>query len=907
MSKSFAKPTLVSSAIFAFSLSGAVPVHAQVSDSRSVNRVVEVQIPAGPLMESLKRVESLFGVTVRVPETLPAGRMAPSVSGGLTARQVLERLVQGSELHVADVEGQGFRLLPSGPSDGDVATLAPVLVLGRSAEPGVQRLESEDVRSTVRSDLAETLSVIPSVRVSDSASSSLQQSDLKPAEFSIRGAAPYQNNIMLDGASIDSFLDPAYGRSAGSQVPSRTQVEGHSQALFIDPDFLSSVEVIDINASAREGGFTGGVVKSQTRSYSGEDEFEISHRRTSGDWTEFHVDEDQEDEFGAGAGNYPTGTPGEYQPEFRKSETSLSGATRVGNIGVFAGYSEKRSHTRQKQFAATDIDYFLETGLIFKAEGPKSLDHHSRFFTVRADALETAYDLSASLSYSDYSEDSFLINYLGSDFHRDTEGLNLSVNYGQYLGETRLDANVSAGRSTNERETQRDYLYNYTGRNFYTEGAFIGNYGNLANTQHTLGTDIELSTPLGVASSVVNYGLELKWAHYEQHRETPYTERTYQPPDASAIGVYGVPYEDHHLYEEVIYRQGDISFTNLNAALFAELEGDYGRFFWRPGVRVERDGWLGNTNIAPRLMAGLHLDDAERYEVRVGANRYYGKSFLTYRLREKERDLRSKRQRTAPYDPSAPFVDVAPEDEWTYRHLDTPYDDELSAGVYGPFLAGQFGLQAVLRKGHDQIRTKTDPDTDIDWYANSGASETRQVDLYWRSHAMRWGYSSWHVNASMSWMDKETDADYGDGSGGYQSALDPDEDVIFKGSRIARRELPADDFATPVTANLDVVTGLFDHRVTMVNGLAFTNGYRYLERTGEDPATGLDEYEIEDQGSTIRWDLSVEANLLGGKSSPYLKVDVINVTDNDNVISSESGIQLYGLGRQYWLEMGYRF
>ena len=92
-------------------------------------------------------------------------------------------------------------------------------------------------------------------------------------------------------------------------------------------------------------------------------------------------------------------------------------------------------HTRQKQFAATDIDYFLETGLIFKAEGPKSLDHHSRFFTVRADALETAYDLSASLSYSDYSEDSFLINYLGSDFHRDTEGLNLSVNYGQYLGE----------------------------------------------------------------------------------------------------------------------------------------------------------------------------------------------------------------------------------------------------------------------------------------------------------------------------------------------------------------------------------------------------------------------------------------------------------------------------------------
>ena len=196
-----------------------------------------------------------------------------------------------------------------------------------------------------------------------------------------------------------------------------------------------------------------------------------------------------------------------------------------------------------------------------------------------------------------------------------------------------MDANLNAGRSSNERVSERDFLYNYTGRDFYTEGAFIGAYGNLANTQHTLGGDVEFSTPLGSTDSIVSYGAELKWSHYQQDRKTPFTEREYQPPSYTDTFFGGVPYEDHHLYEEYVYREGNISFTNLNAAVFAELDGSSGRFFWRPGLRLERDGWLGNTNLAPRLMAGMHLDEAETYEVRVGANRYYGKSFLSYRLR----------------------------------------------------------------------------------------------------------------------------------------------------------------------------------------------------------------------------------------------------------------------------------
>ncbi|WP_445004640.1 TonB-dependent receptor plug domain-containing protein [Halomonas mongoliensis] len=786
--------------------------------------------------------------------------------------------------------------------------LPDILVTATAESPGVQRLEGDQVRSRVRSDLSEALSLIPSVRVDDTASSSLRQGELKPAEFSIRGAAPFQNRITLDGASIDSFLDPGRKTPPGvGSVPERTAVEGHSQALFINPDFLSSIEVLDTNISAREGGFTGGVVRAETRRYEGRDSFRISHRRTDDGWTRFHVDEAQAAEFQDGAGQYPTGTPGEFQPDFRKSSSAISGTTRIGDIGLFAGLSEQRATLHQQRLASMDFAQFAETGQLFSTGEPQRLDRHSRFATLRADLLERDYDLNATLAISDYSEDSFLINFLDSDFQRDTRGINLGINHGRRLGDSRLDASVSLGHSQNRRQATSDELNNYQGRNFYTEGAFVGSFGSLANEQYTAGARLALTTPLGSEEQSLSYGGELNAARYQQVRDRPFTERTFQPPTPLGLATGGIPVDEHTLFREVHYDTGTIRFNNLDAALFAELDGSTGRFFWRPGMRLERDGWLDNVNLAPRLMAGIYLDSQEDYQLRLGANRYYGKSFLSYRLREREKSLLNIRQRTESYNPDAPLVDVDPDQEWAYRQLDTPYDDEFSLGLYGQVLGGSAGFQAVLRQGRDQIRTQRDPDSDLRWFANSGRSDTHQLDLYWHSAPFHWGSSLWAVNASLSWMDKTTDATYSGRSGGYLGADRSEQQVIFEGERILREELPAADFATPVSANLDLVTRTFNNRLIATNSLSFTNGARQLRRTGRDAETGLDEFAVTRLSSALRWDLSVEASLLAGDASPYLKADIINVANSRNAISAESGVQLFGLGRQLWLEVGYRF
>lgn len=875
--------------------------------AESVNPVstpLQLNIAAGELSQALNALGQQTGILLSYSPDLVDGLSSQGLSGQYTVMQGLSQLLSGTGLQVEHLANGGFLIRSQASDSDDQATALPLMqVEGAAAGYGYAAIESGEMRNAVRGDLAETLSIIPSVRVADKSSSSLQQGDIKPAEFSIRGAAPYQNKLMLDGASIDNLMDPAQRENPSNY----TSVAGHSQGIFLNTDFLSQVEVIDVNASASEGGFSGGVIKAETKSYDGESFFQISHRRTRDSWTNFHIDPAQLGEFGDGAAQAVTGVPGDFQPNFRKDQLSLQGATRIGDIGIFAGLDEKTSRIWQKQVVDIDFDHFAQTGRIFKPSEERSLDTYSRSGVLRLDMLEQDYLLNASLAFSEYDQDTFFINYLDSDFDSRHQGLNLSVNYGQHFGDTRLDLNVSAGVSSDERYFKHDVLDQYRYTTIY-QGGIIGGYGDLESEQRTLATTLKLSTPLS-DTLTFDYGGELRWLNFRQNRLNDFTYNEYtldftQPlPPQTGLGSWS-PADQYHA-REVIYQAGEIKFNNLNAAAFTELNGDHQRFFWRTGLRLERDDWLGNTNLAPRLSAGLYLDAAKRYRITAGANRYYGKSFLAYRLRELERDLILIRSRTSP---TAEYQSVDVNRTWFYQDLDTPYDDELNLGISGPLMSGEAGLMLVERKGQRQVRTRYDATTQMYWFDNSGSSRTHQVDLYWRSTPAEWLGAYWAINTSASWMDKQTDTTYGNSSSGYLSnSNSADDEVWFEGKRILKRDLPANDFATPVSINLDLITRSGDDRLQLRNAFALTNGYRSLRNVGTDSTTGLKQYEVHKQGSTLRWDMSIDFRLLESRNSPYLRLDIVNVTDNENVISAESNVQLFGVGRQYWLELGYRF
>ena len=770
-------------------------------------------------------------------------------------------------------------------------------------------LSDADIYAAKRSDLSEAISILPSVRIDNTSSSSIQQGDLQPAEFSIRGAAPYQNNIQLDNSSIDSLLDPASKLNAGD-TPNRTQTSGHSQSVFMDTRFISDITVLDMNISAKEGGFSGGVIKASTRSFSGENSLEVSHRLTKDSWTDFHVDDNQLQHFEDGAAQRVTGTPGQFQPDFDKSETSISGETSIGNIGFFVGFSDKRAQISQKKTSAlavqSDMPYFLETGNAFKRGEPSELNTKSQFLTIRADALDTPYDLYTTLSYSNYAQESFLINFLNSDFTNENEGLNLSVNYGNTFSNTRLDSTFSINMSSNERESQSNTLSNYTGRNFYDQQAIIGGFGDLTSEQQSFSADFDFTTPW-LETTDINYGVSIKSVQLEQNREQDFVDITFYPNSSTLLnGLQGaVAYEEHHLQREVTYAAGNIDFNANNMAVYAEVDGGLNTLFYRAGARVTRDDWLKNTNIAPRLTIGTFLNDNKSSKIEFGANRYYGKSFLTYRLRDEEKKFVTVKERALPFDPNSDVITTNGEDQWLGNKLVTPYDDEYSLQLTQYDVAGTLALNIVLREGREQIRSVYDNENSTYQYQNIGESSTEQIDLVWRSDYFDWISATWHVNSTLSWMDQQTDAQYLDG--GYGNIDNPLDEVMFEGNPTKKIDLPAQDFATPISAHINIVTIALDNALLINNMFSYTNGYQYLNKVGSDEQTGLEIYKIEEQGSTFNWDLALTYQFKSNYGEPYLSIDIVNVLNNDNIIRYENGTQLFSVGRQFWLEIGYQF
>ncbi|KOO11621.1 TonB-dependent receptor, partial [Vibrio xuii] len=105
----------------------------------------------------------------------------------------------------------------------------------------------------------------------------------------------------------------------------------------------------------------------------------------------------------------------------------------------------------------------------------------------------------------------------------------------------------------------------------------------------------------------------------------------------------------------------------------------------RTGVRVDRDDFLENTNVAPRFVTTWQALPDTR--LNFGLNRYYGRSFASMKLAGEV--LKLNDDHTRRYE--------------TIDALDTPFADELSVGMHQN--VGNFALSAqyVLRDNKKRI------------------------------------------------------------------------------------------------------------------------------------------------------------------------------------------------------------
>jgi iron complex outermembrane receptor protein len=237
----------------------------------------EVSIPAQPLGDALNAWARQTGAQLAVPQALVAGKTAPAVSGSLTPRQVLDRLLAGSGLE-ASISGTEVvvRRVPAPESSGG-ATLAPIMVTANREGPGglpgayaggqvarggrVGMLGNKDVMDTPFSQTSYT-----SQTIQDQQARTLQEMLANDPSVTTNTSSAGNFN---ETTTIRGFQDSANVGFAGSG--SLNGLAGISPLMSADMDYVERVEVLRgasalLNGMAASGyGGIGGTVNLITK------------------------------------------------------------------------------------------------------------------------------------------------------------------------------------------------------------------------------------------------------------------------------------------------------------------------------------------------------------------------------------------------------------------------------------------------------------------------------------------------------------------------------------------------------------------------------------------------------------------------------------------------------------------
>ena len=367
------------------------------------------------------------------------------------------------------------------------------------------------------------------------------------------------------------------------------------------------------------------------------------------------------------------------------------------------------------------------------------------------------------------------------------------------------------------------------------------------------------------------------------------------------------------------YEAGKLEFTESKYALFVQDRFSLGNLTLRPGLRFEGDDYMEQKTVAPRFSGDYDIFGDRSSVVVFGANRYYGRNLYKYRLADGRNALLTDRRRTSQ---TGQWTATRQRNLSKFSSLDIPYDDELTVGLEQRWLDTDFSLKYVHRKGKDKINRASARVQDLPaeegfateyyTYTNEGSSKSDNVTLSITPlRELEFQGTRTSLQLALNWS--QTEDAYGNYDDAIISDLFTNEKVMYDGSVMNYADLPARNFNRPWTARLTAITEIPQFNLTWSNFLRYRGPYDQIIATGNEVTVADETYRIFETArvkAAPTWDMRVDWELPTGKDQAlFMAVDITNVTDKVNPIvsSSASAKTTYEVGRQYWLEVGYRF
>lgn len=786
---------------------------------------------------------------------------------------------------------------------------------GTGLDSGVSRFDrsSIEARAPGSGDVNEVLKAMPTVQFTSSqgVATRAELQDLRPENISISGGSINENLFILDGVGVNSRLDTSNANPADFDEVGNAS----AQTVWMDSSLIGEVRVHDSNVSAEFGQFTGGVVEIETRAPAHRYGGNAYYSFTNSDLAEYRLSKIAKN----GGGNIPA------TPDFDKERFGVS---------LDLPISERlRTLVAYNRSEATVTNY---PGNNYLSLGNLSQRSLSQNFMVKGE-----YDLASDLlltgqvSYSPYE----------SQFHPPASRENLLVSNGGGLtsklglegtrGVANWNLDLTYAYSDNDRDGPAGTFVVPTATPGFEDcsasaSCTLGSIGPLTQNQSDLGLKFKWEQPLGTGQLRAGFD----YAHIEGEKTRPDTIMSYLGGVVSSRtvcaideGLSCVP-GGYAAARRNNYAAFDASASIDSYGLWAEYNVDVAGFMIRAGARYDYESFLGNHDIAPRLSVSRDLPWAG-VNLTLGANRYYGRSFLGYALREGQGVTRGYTRTATNVDGQSVWSDnwrlTSHTDSSRYSNmgLSTPYSDEFAAAVSGPLalIGGEYRIKAIYRDSQDQFasslgevsffdnETGTTARRNTRTITNDGSRKYKGLSLeyvrdFGRNHALSLSTNFSKTEASnLTYFDVAEAVDF------------EGDQVVYKGQIVTKLEAIGDnqleDYANPFFINADWSARWLDGRLRTNVNARWRDGFERVEDTGANVRIEGVSYDVYDK---VAYDDAVDVNLQAtwdlvrtryGTAQLDVKVNnLFNTVSNENYSSTS---QPWQLGRNAWIGVKYRY
>lgn len=770
--------------------------------------------------------------------------------------------------------------------------------------------EAIETRSPGSGDVNQLLKALPSTHFSLTEGLATRENlqDIRPQELSISGGRTNENLFILDGVDASSRVDTTNDNAANY-----SELAGPSpQSFWVDSNLVGTLIVRDSNVSAEYGQFAGGVVEVITRAPSRAYGVTAYVNGTTTDLTSFKMSDGSRNAL---AGAKPD------KPDYEKRRYGFSVDLPVHEkVRLLAGYSRSQA----------EVTYYRGANYANAPFGQSSLSEN---FLLKADAdLPDGMLLSGQLTYTPFESEASNGNGINNTVVSHGGGWTGRLSLAGAAGDADWKLDATFSRSDTGRDGPRNQ-YNVstvgTGVDWCTGSTCT--YGFIGPLdQEETGYTLKGLWSQPLLGGDFRGGFDLN--RVEAMRERPFTTNAYLSASVNANTVCADPNEGYAcvtgvyaLSRRLEYRAYKAEAEINKLTLWGEQRLDIAGFDVRLGARVEYEDFLGNWNLSPRLSASRPLPFAGM-TLTVGANRYHGRSFLGYALRENSPGnygytrtyALSGTQRV--WSNNWVLTSHSNTTQYSGADLKTPYSDELTAALSGPLFGGQYRIRGVLRENRDEFArsastrvtyvTELGANSTYTEYTvtNDGESSYRGLNLEW---GREFGPHSLSVSTSFSetktsnitYLEESDDELYADDLVFYDGEVRSLTSVLAENQRT--------DYGSPLIVNADWGAVWWGGRIKTNVNARYRGAFEIIDDTGVNTVVSGVTYDVYGKVSydpSVDFNLNASADIVRGKwGTVTLDARVDNLLDSIPYKQSVATSQPYQLGRTVWLGMKYRF